>query len=63
MRIPEYSNAMIEDAKKCAAVVGDAATKNLLGEGMETFDWNEQKRGHDEMCRSVLSNFPGIIAK
>jgi hypothetical protein len=59
----KYSTAMPEDAKKCAAVVGDAAAKNLLSEGMDIFDWNEQKRGHDEMCRSVLANFAGIVAK
>jgi hypothetical protein len=58
-----YSTAIMEDAKKCAAVVGDATTKDLLSEGMDTFDWNEQKRGHDETCRSVLANFPGIVAK
>jgi hypothetical protein len=54
---------MIENAKKCAAVVGDAAAKGLLSKGMDTFDWNEQKRGNDEICRSALANFPGIIAK
>jgi hypothetical protein len=59
----KYSNEMIQDARRCVAVVGDAAAKDLLREGMDTFDWNEQKRGHDEMCRSVLANFPGIIAK
>jgi hypothetical protein len=58
----KYSTDMLEDANKCAAVVGDAA-KDLLSEGMDTFDWNEQKRGHNEMCRSVLANVLGVIAK
>jgi hypothetical protein len=59
----KYSNEMIQDARRCSAMVGDTAAKDLLREGMETFDWNEQKRGHEEMCRSILANFPGLIAK
>jgi hypothetical protein len=53
----KYSTAMMEDAK-------DATTTNdLIREGMDAFGLNEQKRGHSEMCRSVLANFPGIVAK
>jgi hypothetical protein len=59
----KYSTDMLEDANKCAAVVGDAAAKDLLGEGMDTFDWNEQKRVITRCAARCLRTSPGIVAK
>lgn len=59
----KYANSMLDDAKKCAAVIGQEAAKKQLQSGMELFDYNEQRRGHDAMCQSVLTNFPNFIRK
>ena len=59
----KYSNELLDEAKRCIEVLGSDAAEKHLRSGMELFDYNEGKRGHDAMCKSVLANFPTYVRK
>ena len=57
----EYSNEMIESARRCAQRLNKTVSKDLLSSGMATFDENEREKGHKLLCEEILSQFPGIV--
>jgi hypothetical protein len=58
-----YSDEMLSEAGSCSKQYTEAQTKQLLGEGMQTFDRNEQEKGHVSLCKQVLEDFPNLIRK
>ena len=58
-----YSNAMIESARACAKNLAEAEAKQLLLQGMQTFDLDEKERGHAALCAQVLRDFSGMVRK
>jgi hypothetical protein len=58
-----YSEEMLQKAKVCAQTLKEAEMKALVASGMQTFDRNERERGHAEICKEVLRDFPNIIRK
>ncbi|MBV8914760.1 MAG: hypothetical protein JOZ05_17175 [Acetobacteraceae bacterium] len=56
-----YSREMMESARRCSQGMDEAQVRQLLASGMQTFDRNEQQKGHAAMCREVLANFPGML--
>lgn len=59
----QYNVALIEEARSCAPVVGEADLEGLLREGMSLFDRHEKDRGHKVVCRSILADFPAYVRK
>jgi hypothetical protein len=58
-----YSDEMLSEAGTCSKHYTEAQTKQLLSEGMQTFDKNEQEKGHDLLCSQILEDFPNLIRK
>jgi hypothetical protein len=58
-----YSDEMVSEAGACSKHYTEAQTKQLLSEGMQTFDRNEQEKGHVLLCSQVLEDFPNLIKK
>lgn len=52
-----YSEDMLGAARACTRQMSDAEAKRWLKSGMEMYDLNEGKRGHEAMCASLLANF------
>lgn len=58
-----YSQDMIDNARACAAQLGEDHVKDLITSGMATFDRNERERGHRALCADILKKFPGIVRR
>jgi hypothetical protein len=59
----KYNAALIDEARTCAPVVGEANLEGLLREGMSLFDRHEKEAGRKVVCRSILADFPAYIRK
>lgn len=57
----KYNQALIDEARTCAPVVGEANLEGLLRDGMSLLYQHEKERGR--VCRSMLADFPAYIRK
>lgn len=59
----KYSESMMVSVKECYAELGEEQAMKIMKFGMQEFDRNENKAGHNKICRELLKSYPTIIAK
>jgi hypothetical protein len=58
-----YSQEMIDAARRCSSEIPEGRRSELLRDGMELFDYNEQNRGgRAALCARILRDFPKVVS-